>query len=234
MSIEVNSFDYIVGKTPTKIDYSDNSITFDFDDNSRLCMYHSQSCCEEVYIESIVGDLNDLIGHPILLAEERTKDSDNSYGCELWTFYCIRNVKTSVDIRWYGSSNGYYSVSVDLEYVEPVKNNKLIFTDNYNFHNMNELKHSKDKIFFDTDVYSIFEMAEVLEDLCKEESVVISEPWLFNTNEHIGVDKMFIMNDYGKLIPLSGLTEKQLNNNHNISKLLMSKAFGDNEDWNNF
>ena len=42
------------------------------------------------------------------------------------------------------------------------------------------------------------------------------------------------MNDCGKLIPLSGLTEKQLNNNHNISKLLMSKAFGDNEDWNNF
>lgn len=233
--METNVFEHVIGKTPKGVHYDECDFKIIFDDNSELLLHHMQSCCESVYIEDIVGEPTLLIGYPLQVAEERVGGiEDSDYGILQYTYYTFRNIKESVDIRFCGESNGYYSVSVDLEYIEPVKNNKLIFTDNYNFHNMNELKHSKDKIFFDTDVYSIFEMAEVLKDLCKEESVVISEPWLFNTNEHIGVNKMFIMNDYGKLIPLSDLTEKELRNEHNISKLLMSKAFGDNEDWNNF
>lgn len=83
-------------------------------ETKRYFLYHSQDCCESVDIKDIDGDLDVLIGSPILTAEERTESSsqeDNSY---TWTFYTIRTIKGSVTISWYGSSNGYYSESVDL------------------------------------------------------------------------------------------------------------------------
>ena len=87
-------------------------------DTERYIFYHSQDCCESVYIESISGDLNDLIGVPLLLAEEVSSDDEgplsewaDSY---TWTFYKFGTIKGYVDVRWYGTSNGYYSESVNL------------------------------------------------------------------------------------------------------------------------
>jgi len=82
-------------------------------------MYHSQDCCENVYIEDIEGNLDDLVGHPLLQAEVVTgepEDSDSRYDeLQQWTFYKLATVKGYVTIRWYGGSNGWYSVSVSFE-----------------------------------------------------------------------------------------------------------------------
>ena len=84
--------------------------------NRTFVLYHSQDWCENVYIEDICGDLDDIVGHPLLLVEEVIKDSvDNNYGSETWTFYKMSAIKGNVTIRWCGESNSYYSETVDFK-----------------------------------------------------------------------------------------------------------------------
>lgn len=80
--------------------------------------YHEIECCESVAIEDICGDLKDLEGVPLLLAEEISNQEDISTGSQTWTFYNFSTVKGSVTVRWYGTSNGYYSEHVQLAAAE--------------------------------------------------------------------------------------------------------------------
>lgn len=115
----------LIGKTITDIQKGNDRIEFTVQDGSKYAMYHVQDCCESVEVEDIIGDLNDLIGFPVTMAEEvvsgddypiegmpAAKDNEESY---TWTFYKLATIKGYVTIRWYGQSNGYYSESVNFE-----------------------------------------------------------------------------------------------------------------------
>lgn len=82
--------------------------------------YHDQDCCECVCIEDITGELGWLVGYPLLVAEwNSNQDEDGDRGDSItWTFYKFATNRGSVDVRWVGTSNGYYSESVDFEEVK--------------------------------------------------------------------------------------------------------------------
>lgn len=101
-------------------------IVFVCNDEHTFWMHHHQDCCEGVGIHEIVGDLHDIIGTPILVAERRSSWDEGFAGAvpevsqdELdrsvqWTFFELRTIKGSVTISWLGSSNGYYSTDADF------------------------------------------------------------------------------------------------------------------------
>ena len=91
-------------------------------EGERFMFAHQQDCCESVDINDIVGDLQDLVGSPLLVAEEvsgATEPDEEHYESYTYTFYKFATRKGYVDVRWLGESNGYYSESVDL-FVEGV------------------------------------------------------------------------------------------------------------------
>jgi len=123
----MKEFEDLQGKVLSNIerktsDYEDELI-FTLDTGEKYKLYHEQDCCESVIIEEIIGDLQDLIGNHILLAEEVIHYDENPEDVEVseyqddsftWTFYKLGTIKGSVTIRWYGQSNGYYSEHVDF------------------------------------------------------------------------------------------------------------------------
>lgn len=115
----------LVGKTLVAIkQHKDQQLIFVTEDNGTFAMWHEQDCCESVTIDDITGDLNDLIGSPITMAEESVSSTppadikrDYEPESETWTFYRFATVKGYVTVRWFGESNGYYSESVNFDKV---------------------------------------------------------------------------------------------------------------------
>lgn len=91
-----------------------DSIKFFQGEKACFELTHVQNCCETVYIESIIGDLTDLQDSPILISEESSSDDPDADESGTWTFYKFATLKGYVDIRFYGSSNGYYGESANL------------------------------------------------------------------------------------------------------------------------
>jgi len=115
---------HMLGKTFVQVTGSVGSdeMLFETADGERFMFAHQQDCCESVEINDIVGDLQDLVGEPMLIAEEvkgATEPDAEHYESYTYTFYKFATRKGYVDVRWLGESNGYYSEGVDL-FVEGV------------------------------------------------------------------------------------------------------------------
>lgn len=120
----------LIGKTLTEFEHRKDieMILLTCSDGTTYEFAHDQNCCESVDVEDICGDITDIIGSPITLAEESTNDQSHPVDAKArqyepdsftWTFYRIGTAKGMVTIRWYGESNGYYSESVSLYETTP-------------------------------------------------------------------------------------------------------------------
>jgi hypothetical protein len=115
--------DDLVGHTLTAIENckaGSEAVTFVFGDASFL-MYHNQDCCEDVRLDDVAGDIENLVGTPLTMSEVVADDHfenahpDRDEHSYTWTFYKFATIKGYVTLRWYGTSNGYYSEEVSFD-----------------------------------------------------------------------------------------------------------------------
>lgn len=135
------------------IEGNSEQITFMTSLDEKYTLTYYDDCCASCSVEDICGDVSDLIGSEIILAEEISSseiegdllatrkaeyeaakvkfkprfsddefyyygpspDNDWKEESETWSFYKLATIKGSVTIRWYGSSNGYYSETATFE-----------------------------------------------------------------------------------------------------------------------
>ena len=124
-----SSLEQLIGKTITKIEgleVDSYEVTFHCSDGSVFKMYPDDDSflcgnCIDIAIEEVSGDVECLIGTEIVKAEERRSEKKVGHmggnrwdDPEVWTFYTLATVKGYVDIRWYGTHNGYYSAEVSF------------------------------------------------------------------------------------------------------------------------
>jgi hypothetical protein len=114
-------FSDLLGKTLTSVRGApgDDEIVFETSDGRKYKLLHDQDCCESVLVEDVIGDYGDLLGTPLLMAEEISNADGPNLGHDsyTWTFYKLATINGYVTIRWYGSSNGCYSEKVSFEVI---------------------------------------------------------------------------------------------------------------------
>lgn len=116
----IDDYDFkgLEGKTICRIEggRGDDVIKLFLAGGDRVELWHMQRCCEDVRVEDIIGDLDDLLHVPIVMAEVVRKEGEELGESATWTFYKLATAKGYVTIRWLGESNGYYSEEVDCTY----------------------------------------------------------------------------------------------------------------------
>lgn len=117
---DVEVIEDVIGKRIMDCWHSEDEFQLLFNDGKVLRLWHYQDCCEHVELEDIDGDIQDLIGGTCNEAEVVSSGAfDTEGGGDMqWTFYKFGTEKGSVSLRWCGSSNGYYSTSVNMEIVQ--------------------------------------------------------------------------------------------------------------------
>jgi hypothetical protein len=122
--IEKCPFNVLQGEVLSAVDGLEKESTeviFECVSGETYRLAHDRDCCETVDIEDVCGDVEDLVGNPLLLAEE-VSNYDHPFPSRVdvgeWTFYKLATCKGNVTIRWLGNSDSAgYSMRVQLDRV---------------------------------------------------------------------------------------------------------------------
>ena len=102
------------GKTITAVIYKESNESLLIHLNTHVLeMIHHQDCCETVYLADVVGSFEDLIGYPLLEVSETIVNNELIGESSTASYYNFKTIKASIQLRWVGESNGYYSETVD-------------------------------------------------------------------------------------------------------------------------
>ena len=111
----------LVGHTIKEIRRTSDELIFILESGEACRFYHGQDCSEDVSIDDVVGDLDDLIGSPLLLAEEvaqGTSGRDRHVGRLRQHLHMdvlqVCHQQGICDRAMVWQSNGYYSERVNL------------------------------------------------------------------------------------------------------------------------
>ena len=114
-------FGDLQGLTLTKVVASSRNeeVHFFAESGEEFVLMHFQDCCESVGLEKVIGNLEDIIGIPVLFAENVSEsypnnDYQNDDGIYEEHYFKVGTAKGNVVFKWTGDSNGYYSVGVDF------------------------------------------------------------------------------------------------------------------------
>lgn len=110
---EFKDFSALKGKTFTKVEQVEDEIHFVTEEGNYI-LSHVPDCCESVNLVDIAGNLSDLVGLPVLNAEESFKEGGNCNESQTWSFYRITTFAGTVVIQFHGESNGYYNETATL------------------------------------------------------------------------------------------------------------------------
>lgn len=114
------SFSELKGGRITGINYEDDVLILTIvinDETRRFKMYHPQACCESVELIDGLEELKQCLNYTIVDAYVTTNSNDskdNTHESWTWTYYTIQTDRCSATLRWYGTSNGYYSEGVSF------------------------------------------------------------------------------------------------------------------------
>lgn len=119
--MSVNILEPMIGATMSSVETPDvETMVFTAKDGRRFVFWYEQDCCASCTIEDVAGDLDDLVGSPLVMAEEVSNEPEPEFPGDYtpdsytWTFYKFATAKGSVTVRWFGESNGCYSESVSF------------------------------------------------------------------------------------------------------------------------
>lgn len=119
-----SAFEKVVGQTPVSIDgmnEGSEEIVIKTREGGKLTLRYEQDCCARCSICQVDGDPLDLLGLPLVMAEEdgNVPEHDMSDESYTWTFVKFATTAGYVTLRWYGHSNGYYSEAPTAYYEGP-------------------------------------------------------------------------------------------------------------------
>lgn len=118
MSNYANWFE-LKGQVIKTFDIGDVSIGIELENGQKYSLYHEQDCCEYVRLIKSEGNIENIIGSEVTLAEEDSSEPDGyneKYDdSHTWSKFTLKTVKGQFTAWFLGESNGYYNESMTFK-----------------------------------------------------------------------------------------------------------------------